>query len=167
MKRGNNAKIHPRNVYRDNPPNFKLLAQLYPNFARFVKVESDQKIRFDWKDPEALIALTTVLLRHDFGLTVELPADQLCPTVTSRLNYILWIEDLLQSSASEKRSVGEPMPKKLKLNSVRTETLLNGNEPPTPTSRVEVHGIDIGTGVLSSFSIAFFFLFNSRLYFGC
>ena len=40
-------------------------------------------------------ALSTVLLKKDFNLIVSLPPDRLIPTIPLRLNYLLWIEDLL------------------------------------------------------------------------
>ena len=49
----------------------------------------------NWKDEEAVIELTEILLEKDFGLKVELSKRHLCPTVTSRLNYVLFIHDLL------------------------------------------------------------------------
>eukprot|EP00965_Chrysotila_dentata_P146961 4851695-Pleurochrysis_carterae.AAC.6 len=49
----------------------------------------------DWKDENAMIALTRALLLGDFGLRWELPTGRLCPTVPSRLNYLLWLQDLL------------------------------------------------------------------------
>ena len=44
---------------------------------------------------QALVALCRVLLWHDFGVRWTLPAHSLCPTVPSRLNYLLWLDDLL------------------------------------------------------------------------
>jgi 23S rRNA (adenine1618-N6)-methyltransferase len=39
--------------------------------------------------------LTAALLKEDFGLTWWLPDGHLCPTLTSRCNYLLWVEDLI------------------------------------------------------------------------
>lgn len=52
------------------------------------------KIHFDFKNQEALRLLSTILLKKDFNLDVELPVGKLVPTVPLRLNYLLWIEDL-------------------------------------------------------------------------
>jgi methyltransferase len=52
-------------------------------------------VTFDFKNPEALKALTTTLLQKDFGLQVEIPSNRLVPTLPLRLNYLLWMEDLI------------------------------------------------------------------------
>ena len=64
-----------------------------------------------------------VLLKKDFNLDVELPADRLVPTLPLRLNYLLWIEDLLESVKS------------------------------TSDDQCVVHGIDIGTGACCIYPI--------------
>ncbi len=51
-------------------------------------------------------ALSVVLLKKDFNLDVELPPNRLVPTLPLRLNYILWIEDLLESVKSLKNGQG-------------------------------------------------------------
>lgn len=56
------------------------------------------KIGIDFTDPAAVRALTTVLLKKDFNLEVELLPDRLIPTLPLRLNYLLWIEDLINVS---------------------------------------------------------------------
>lgn len=55
------------------------------------------KIRIDFKDAKSLRILTKCLLKSDFNLDVVIPEDRLVPTLPLRLNYILWIEDLLKS----------------------------------------------------------------------
>ncbi|KAL8113925.1 uncharacterized protein LOC141668408 isoform X1 [Apium graveolens] len=96
-KRGAERSIHPRNKYSDNPPDFKLLASLYPSFNSYVFYSRDGRPRIDWTDFNATRELTRLLLLHDHGINWWIPDGQLCPTVPNRSNYIHWIEDLLSS----------------------------------------------------------------------
>ncbi|XP_067138309.1 U6 small nuclear RNA (adenine-(43)-N(6))-methyltransferase [Centruroides vittatus] len=99
-----NRFMHPRNIYR-NPPNFKELSIRYPEFRQFAIQDLAGKIRIDFKDPNALRMLTTILLKNDFQLSIEIPPDHLIPTLPQRLNYILWIEDLLESFPKQKDDI--------------------------------------------------------------
>ncbi|KAF2883512.1 hypothetical protein ILUMI_22685 [Ignelater luminosus] len=92
-----NKYMHPRNIYK-TPPNFKQLAIDFPEFRAYVKQDVSGKVAIDFKDIKALRALTCTLLKKDFGLDVEIPLTRMIPTVPLRLNYILWIEDLLSIS---------------------------------------------------------------------
>ncbi|KAK9468495.1 hypothetical protein V1512DRAFT_259631 [Lipomyces arxii] len=85
--------MHPRNIYDHILPDFKELALTYPKLADCIQADGS----IDLKDPHAVCALTEALLKQDFQLDVELPSDRLCPRVSNRLNYILWIQDLLDS----------------------------------------------------------------------
>lgn len=49
----------------------------------------------DFQDANALRVLTKCLLKKDFSLNVHLPVDKLVPTLPLRLNYILWLEDII------------------------------------------------------------------------
>lgn len=89
--------MHPRNIYK-TPPNFKTLAIEYPEFRKHVKQELTGKVSLDFKDVEAVRALSQTLLKKDFDLDVDIPLNKLIPTIPLRLNYILWIEDLLEIS---------------------------------------------------------------------
>ncbi|KAJ6985719.1 hypothetical protein NC653_023617 [Populus alba x Populus x berolinensis] len=82
--------IHPKKKYSDNPPDFVLLASLYPSFKDFVFYSRDGRPRIDWTNFNSTRELTRVLLLHDHGLNWWIPNGQLCPTVH-------WIEDLFSS----------------------------------------------------------------------
>lgn len=86
--------MHPRNIYR-KPPDFKDLALKYPEFRKFAHQDLSGKVTINFKDAEALRALSRCLLHHDFNLTVDIPQDRLVPTIPLRLNYLLWLEDIL------------------------------------------------------------------------
>ncbi|XP_078335902.1 RNA N(6)-adenosine-methyltransferase mettl16-like [Crassostrea virginica] len=91
-----NKFMHPRNPYRDEAPNFKALAQKYPEFAKCVFQDLKGKCHLDYKSPASLRQLAIALLKEDFDLEVEMPLNRLIPTIPLRLNYILWIEDILK-----------------------------------------------------------------------
>ncbi|KAL5791164.1 hypothetical protein ACOSQ2_006052 [Xanthoceras sorbifolium] len=110
--------IHPKNKYSENPPDFALLASLYPSFEPFVFYSRDGRPRIQWTDFNATRELTRVLLLHDHGISWWIPDGQLCPTVPNRSNYIHWIEDLLSTDII----------------------------PKTCTNSDKVRGFDIGTG---------------------
>ncbi|PNJ22555.1 METTL16 isoform 8, partial [Pongo abelii] len=59
----------------------------------------------NFKDPEAVRALTCTLLREDFGLSIDIPLERLIPTVPLRLNYIHWVEDLIGHQESDKSTL--------------------------------------------------------------
>ncbi|KAL5325802.1 hypothetical protein ACEPPN_006935 [Leptodophora sp. 'Broadleaf-Isolate-01'] len=66
--------------------------------ADFVKVLKSNG-QLDFSNPESVQQLTKSLLKRDFGLKITLPPDRLCPPVPNRLNYILWIQRLLDSAS--------------------------------------------------------------------
>lgn len=80
------------------PPDFKELAQLDPDFAN---VWNQRKPDF-FNDPKCVMQLTKTLLKLDFDLQIELPDDRLCPPVTNRHNYLLWLKGLLDTTTYEK-----------------------------------------------------------------
>uniref|UniRef100_A0A8C4PY72 U6 small nuclear RNA (adenine-(43)-N(6))-methyltransferase n=1 Tax=Eptatretus burgeri TaxID=7764 RepID=A0A8C4PY72_EPTBU len=111
--------MHPRNRYRDKPPDFSFLASKYPDFSQYIHVDLAGNVKLNFKDPEAVRALTCTLLKEDFGLTVEIPLQRLIPTIPLRLNYIHWVEDLMETM---------------------------GIKAQGPGSHAFIRGIDIGTG---------------------
>ncbi|XP_070572301.1 RNA N(6)-adenosine-methyltransferase mettl16-like [Ptychodera flava] len=97
-----NRFMHSRNRYKDTPPDFAQLAAKYPSFKEHVTINLNGKVCLDFKNPEALRALTCTLLKEDFGIDLDVPLDRLVPTVPLRLNYIHWIEDLIQEGGTYK-----------------------------------------------------------------
>ncbi|CAI5789954.1 RNA N6-adenosine-methyltransferase METTL16 [Podarcis lilfordi] len=100
-----NKSMHARNRYKDKPPDFAYLASKYPEFKQHVQINLSGRVSVNFKDPEAVRALTCTLLKEDFGLQIDIPLERLIPTVPLRLNYIHWVEDLIaQQDAAAKDS---------------------------------------------------------------
>ncbi|RVE50846.1 hypothetical protein evm_004413 [Chilo suppressalis] len=89
-----NNFMHPRNIYR-SPPDFAKLAATYPEFKCISKLDLSGKVTIDFKDPKSLRILTKCLLKSDFNVDIDIPEDKLVPTLPLRLNYVLWIEDIM------------------------------------------------------------------------
>ncbi|XP_076232701.1 U6 small nuclear RNA (adenine-(43)-N(6))-methyltransferase isoform X2 [Calliopsis andreniformis] len=90
--------MHPRNRYK-KAPDFKQLALHYPEFCNIVTIDLTGRVKIDFKNEDNLRVLTEVLLKHDFNLEVKIPPNKLVPTLPLRLNYILWIEDLMKHAS--------------------------------------------------------------------
>ncbi|KFY57897.1 hypothetical protein V497_05154 [Pseudogymnoascus sp. VKM F-4516 (FW-969)] len=106
-----------KNIYKKDV-NFAELASQDVEFKNILKPNG----QVDFSDPDSVQQLTKSLLKRDFGLKLNLPPDRLCPAVPNRLNYLLWIQDLLDTST--------PSP-----------SLTDDHDP----SR-QVVGLDVGTG---------------------
>ncbi|OJJ72350.1 hypothetical protein ASPBRDRAFT_42038 [Aspergillus brasiliensis CBS 101740] len=111
-----------RNIYKDEV-DFTALALQSPKFAKYLKSNG----QLDFSDPDAVRQLTKSLLQRDFELEVEIPENRLCPPVPNRLNYILWLQDLLDTTSDEYRDNYDP--------------------------DREVIGLDIGTGCCSIYPL--------------
>jgi len=103
------------NPYKDDI-DFAALALTDAQFAKVLK----QNGQLDFSSPESVQQLTKSLLKRDFGLNISLPPDRLCPPVPNRLNYILWIQSLLDTTTESYQDVYD--------------------------AEREVLGLDIGTG---------------------
>ncbi len=84
------------NIYLNNPPDFKLLSESFPNFAKYVFKNKFNGYSIKWSDKNALKELNRTLLKKDFDIDYwDIPDGFLIPTITSRLNYICWVKSLL------------------------------------------------------------------------
>ena len=75
---------------------FAALAAQDERFATYVTRDEQGRCHVDFSDPAAQRALTCAILRSDFGLIVELPADRLVPPVPNRTNYVKFVHLLLR-----------------------------------------------------------------------
>ncbi|CAN9511617.1 unnamed protein product [Ophioblennius macclurei] len=100
-----NRSMHPRNRYKDKPPDFAYLASRYPDFQQHVHTSLAGRPVVNFKEPEAVRALTCTLLKEDFGLSIQIPLERLIPTVPLRLNYIHWVEDLTDGRQQPRRGI--------------------------------------------------------------
>ncbi|CAJ0576986.1 unnamed protein product, partial [Mesorhabditis spiculigera] len=99
-----NHLMHRRNIYKGAPPDFQQLALEYPRFRKHCTYSSD-KLIVDFRDVDAVRELTRATLHKDFRLSVDLPENSLVPRIPQKLNYLLWIEDLLALNSLDKGRV--------------------------------------------------------------
>ncbi|CAD6999169.1 unnamed protein product [Ceratitis capitata] len=69
----------------------------YKEFRKVCKLELNGRVCIDYRNESTLRALTQMLLEEYFQLRVEFAPGSLVPTLPLRLNYILWLEDLITS----------------------------------------------------------------------
>ncbi|CCD52821.1 hypothetical protein BofuT4_P002680.1 [Botrytis cinerea T4] len=103
------------NIYREEI-DFVALGNEDPDFGKLLKSNG----QLDFSDPKSVQQLTKSLLKRDFGLNLTLPEDRLCPPVPNRLNYIVWLQELIDTSSDDYTDSYNP--------------------------NRQVHGLDIGTG---------------------
>lgn len=138
-----NDLLHPKNPYFRRPLDFFELYRQFPEeLEPYITVRDHfkRKAFFDWKNPGALRALTKVLLRRDFGISLprSIPVNFLCPPLPNRLNYLCFLDDLTQSCTS------------------LTEDLMDTFGVKRPLI------VDIGTGVLGIYALLGAVVFRMR-----
>ncbi|KAG7442852.1 uncharacterized protein BT62DRAFT_360502 [Guyanagaster necrorhizus] len=93
--------MHDRNIYR-RATDFVELAKAYPELENHLipSLSSSSLKTIDFKNDESQRCLTKALLYRDFDVDILLPEDRLCPPVPNRLNYVLWIQDIMRTHPS-------------------------------------------------------------------
>ncbi|MCJ8740089.1 hypothetical protein PDJAM_G00054790 [Pangasius djambal] len=143
-----NKSMHPRNRYKDKPPDFAYLSSKYPDFQKHVKTTLSGRVMLNFKDPEAVRALTCTLLKEDFGLSIEIPLERLIPTVPLRLNYIHWVEDLTGGQGNPRRGIDivVKVPQKtLLMDALKKESIVYDFcmcNPPFFANQLEAKGVN-------------------------
>ncbi len=97
------TRLHAKNPYRNNSPDFASLAEEFPRLlGDYVKINPvSKKGSIDFSNNNALRGLSKALLLKDFHVNVDIPENHLCPPLPNRINYLCWISDLLENSSSE------------------------------------------------------------------
>ncbi|QDS72326.1 hypothetical protein FKW77_007761 [Venturia effusa] len=63
---------------------------------------------FSFRKPEHVLQLAKSLLKRDFGLTMKLPNDRLCPAIPIRWSYVRWVQGLIDSTSVTYRDGHDP-----------------------------------------------------------
>ncbi|WKY13209.1 hypothetical protein Q1695_004204 [Nippostrongylus brasiliensis] len=101
-----NRYMHPRNPYKCKPPDFNDLATRFADFRAHCSLGSNGRVFVNFQDDGAVRSLAKALFKRDFNLEIELPHGCLVPRVPQRLNYILFVEDLLKLNHIDKDVIG-------------------------------------------------------------
>ena len=62
-----NVKMHPRNPFKNNPPDFTKLSDKYPQFAIYCTFNKQKKCSIDFKNADALRSLCCILMKELFS----------------------------------------------------------------------------------------------------
>ncbi|XP_001360645.3 U6 small nuclear RNA (adenine-(43)-N(6))-methyltransferase [Drosophila pseudoobscura] len=90
----NKYAMHPRNILCV-PPDYTKLAIKYRDFRQVCELELTGKVSVNFRNEKTLRELSKMLLKEYFQLDVDFAPGSLVPTLALRLNYILWLEDML------------------------------------------------------------------------
>ena len=67
-----NEYMHSRNYYRTHPPDFRQLAEKHPPLKPYLIEKKNAGVTLDFRDPNAVRALTIASAKEDFRLDLEL-----------------------------------------------------------------------------------------------
>jgi len=99
----NKTSLHPQNPFAAPYPLAELV-QLQPALAAYLKTTPDGRETLNFAEPAAVTLLNTALLQWQFGLVhYHVPPGYLCPAVPGRLDYLLYLQDLLTASFQGKK----------------------------------------------------------------
>ncbi len=92
------SKLHPRNRNRDKY-DLAALLQTNPELSRYIKPNKMGEDSVDFANPKAVKELNKTLLNHYYGIqSWDFPAENLCPPIPGRADYIHYMADLLAES---------------------------------------------------------------------
>ena len=90
--------LHPRNLHKFGY-DFKQLTQTNSDLNQYVFTNEFQTQTIDFSNPDAVKSLNKSILMLNYGIKYyDLPKDYLCPPIPGRVDYILYLADLLASN---------------------------------------------------------------------
>ncbi len=106
MAASNKPALHPANPFAAPYP-LEQLTVLQPGLQPFLRAAPPNNpagpLTLDFSAPQAVLLLNTALLQWQYQLPhYSIPAGYLCPAVPGRLDYLLYLADLLKDSHNGK-----------------------------------------------------------------
>jgi len=86
--------LHKKNPFRDGY-NFDLLIQHFSALKAFVFINPYGNQTINFAEPKAIKALNSALLKYHYDIDWDIPANNLCPPIPGRLDYLLYVSDLI------------------------------------------------------------------------
>lgn len=98
MNKAKESKLHPRNRNCDKY-DLAALLKSNPELSRYIKPNKMGEDSVDFANPKAVKELNKALLNHYYGIqSWDFPAENLCPPIPGRADYIHYMADLLAES---------------------------------------------------------------------
>jgi len=92
------SQLHPRNRHKQRY-DFPALIKTSPELAPYVSLNAYGDLSINFKDPIAVKALNSALLKHFYGIKFwDIPDGYLCPPIPGRADYLHYAADLLALS---------------------------------------------------------------------
>ena len=90
--------LHPRNLHKFGY-DFEQLTQTNSDLNQYVFTNEFQTQTIDFSNPDAVKSLNKSILMLNYGIKYyDLPKNYLCPPIPGRVDYILYLADLLASN---------------------------------------------------------------------
>lgn len=86
--------MHPKNPFVEDY-NFDTLVQYNPALKEFVFVNEYGNKTIKFGNNQAVKALNSALLKANYGITWDIPDNNLCPPIPGRLDYLLHVAEIL------------------------------------------------------------------------
>lgn len=97
--------MHPKNPFLNNY-DFDLLIKHYKPLKDFVFTNEYNTQTIKFADKHAVKALNTALLKAYYNIDWRIPDSNLCPPIPGRLDYLLYVSDLVQKENLKLLDIG-------------------------------------------------------------